>query len=160
MSGLFDTEAGSYMKIAWEVKTHSPLILRCCVYFGPNFFALSESYTNCMRRIGIVPMYNDWGTLGFECERCSGNSYAIDVIKRIIYSIVHMVDEIPPKAKEEFIPIVIHNFINRKNAARLGAIAVIDAMQGPHGAVGAAGTNDVAKIIARVVWENRVFYEK
>lgn len=75
------------------------------MYFGSNVFELPDSYVNCMRRIGIVPFYNEWGALGFKCEKYSDISYAIDVIKRTIHAIIHMVDEIPPK--EEFKPIEI-----------------------------------------------------
>ncbi len=78
-------------------------------------------------------------------------------MKRKIESTIRAYDANPIRSKQTRKAII--DFMDRRDSARLGAIAVMGALRARRRAGGAAGTSDVSKIIARVVWSTRVFYK-
>ena len=157
-----DEQNGKYMEIEWRAartfRTYAPIIHEWGGYiqFGQYFRdTLPTKYLHCVVLAGVSVTYNAGGTLGFKCLHNSDEyhdfPYVLNILKKTINAIIRMID-----VKPENGPKAINDFLIRRNAARDGAIAVIGALRSP--AFG-AGTGDVAKIIARVVWSTRVFYK-
>ena len=115
---------------------------------------------NCIEMLAAFDVVPNIAVLETACYDWRKKEYARPILR---HNIIQLIDRGYPRPAKKDLPPVAVDFVISRDSARYGAIAAMGALRRRSGEAAfgaAAGTGDVSRIIGRVIWSTRLFYNQ